>query len=310
MVLKMSFTVAVSTVGMMLLYAFPGFIMIKSGLLKNSAISDFAKLLMYVCQPALIVYSFMKVEFSLKTVKEMLFVFVFIFIFQTAVLLFFFFLFRKKRSDVKYRVYTLATCFGNCAFMGVPILEALLPDYPEAIVFSAVFSLSMNILGWSLGSAIITNNRKYMSAKKIFLNPAVLSLIVAIPLFVTGIELPSQLDGMITILARMTTPLCMIIMGMRLATESLREVFGHISQYLIILVKQMIFPLFALLILLPLPIEHNMKAAIYIMASCPVASVVLNFAEMLGEGQDSAANLVLLGTSMSAVTIPVMVLLI
>lgn len=305
----MSFTVALSTVGVMLLYALPGFVMIKTKLLQSSAISAFAKLLMYICQPALIIYSFIKVDFSVKTLKEMLIVFVFIFAFQTAVLLLFFFLFRKKRNEVKYRVYNLAVCFGNCAFMGVPILEALLPDYPEAVVFSAVFSLSMNILGWSLGSAIITNDRKYMSVKKIFLNPAVLSLLVAIPLFVSGVELPSQLDNMITVLARMTTPLCMIIMGMRLATESLKAVFGRISQYGIIFIKQIIFPLLALLILLPLPIDQNMRASLYIMCCCPVASVVLNFAEMLGAGQDDAANLVLLGTSLSALTIPVMVLI-
>jgi predicted permease len=36
---------------------------------------------------------------------------------------------------------------------------------------------------------------------------------------------------------------------------------------------------------------------------------VLNFAEMLGEGQETAANLVLLSTLFSALTIPVMVLI-
>ena len=98
--LKMSFTVALSTVGVMLLYALPGFVMIKTKLLQSSAISAFAKLLMYICQPALIIYSFIKVDFSVKTLREMIIVFVFIFAFQTAVLLLFFFLFRKKRNTV------------------------------------------------------------------------------------------------------------------------------------------------------------------------------------------------------------------
>ena len=46
------------------------------------------------------------------------------------------------------------------------------------------------------------------------------------------------------------------------------------------------------------------------MMACPAASVVLNFAEMLGEGQETAANLVLLSTMLSALTIPLMVLLV
>ena len=41
----------------------------------------------------------------------------------------------------------------------------------------------------------------------------------------------------------------------------------------------------------------------------PVASVVLNFAEIAGEGQKKAASLVLLGTILSIVTLPLMMLL-
>jgi predicted permease len=148
-----------------------------------------------------------------------------------------------------------------------------------------------------------------MSAKKILLNPAVVSLAVAVPLFVSGAALPSQLDGMVTLLARMTTPLCMLIMGMRLATVALRSLFATPAQYLIVLLKGFAFPLLALGLLLLFPVEENLRAAVYIMMACPTASVVLNFAEMLGEGQETAANLVLLSTLFSALTIPVMVLI-
>ena len=233
-----SFFIALATVGVMLLYACPGYIMVKTGLIKSNAIADFAKLLMYVCQPALTVYSFMQVDFSLSMVGNMLFVFLFVLLLFAAALLFFrFVIFRKKAQNVRYRIYTLALCFSNCAFMGVPVLEALLPGYPQAVAFSAMFALAMNVLGWTLASAIITNDRKYMSAKKILLNPAVVSLVVAVPLFVSGAALPPQLDGMVTLLARMTTPLCMLIMGMRLATVALRSVFARPAQYIIIILK-------------------------------------------------------------------------
>ena len=306
-----SFFIALATVGVMLLYACPGYLMVKSGLIKGTAIADFAKLLMYVCQPALTIYSFMQVDFSFTIVGNMVFVFLFVLVLYAAALLFFrFVLFRKKAGNVRFRIYTLALCFSNCAFMGVPVLEALLPGYPQAVAFSAMFALAMNVLGWTLASAIITNDRKYMSAKKILLNPAVVSLVVAVPLFVSGASLPSQLEGMVTLLARMTTPLCMLIMGMRLATVALRSVFASPAQYLIVCLKGFAFPLLALALLFLFPVEENLRTAVYIMMACPTASVVLNFAEMLGEGQETAANLVLLSTLFSALTIPVMVLLV
>ena len=305
-----SFLIALSTVSVMLLYAMPGYLLVKTKLIKRESISDFAKLLMYVSQPSLIIYSMMRVESSKELLGDMIFVFAFLIILMTAILLFFrLVIFRKRAKEVRYRIYTLATCFSNCAFMGVSILEALLPEYPQSVAFSAMFSLAMNILGWTLGSAIITDNKKYMSVKKIILNPAVLSLIVAIPLFLLDVELPQKLSEMIILLARMTTPLCMLIMGMRLACARIRSVFSAPMQYLIIALKQVLLPIVALFLLMLFPVSNELRASVYIMIACPVASVVLNFAEMLGEGQETAANLVLLSTGLSALTIPIMVLI-
>lgn len=305
-----TFLIALGVVSTMLIYAMPGFILIKTKIVKKDQISAFAKLLMYVLSPCLVFNSLTRNEFSVDLVKEMLIGFAFIFLAFLLGLIIFFFIFKKKSDDVKYRIYNLATTLANCAFMGVPILEALLPDYPQAIAFSAMASLALNILGWSVASYIISRDKKYISIKKILLNPATIALVVAIPFFVFQIEIPDLINNMIVLLAKMTTPLCMLIMGMRLACASFKKVFLVPSQYLIVAIKQIIFPLIVYLILLPLPLAGEMKASIYILMACPVASVVLNFSEMIGEGQENASSLVLLGTLLSSITIPVMSLLI
>ena len=305
-----SFFAALTTVGVMLFYAVPGFALVKGGLVKSEGISNFAKLLMFVCSPMLVIYSFLRVEFSWALVWKMIFAF----FFAVGVMLLFVYafsvIFKKKGDDPAYRIYTLATVFPNCAFMGVPILQAVLPDYPEAVAFSVMFSMALNLSSWTVGSYIITKDKKYISAKKVLLNPQVFALLVAIPLFAFGVKLPVKLDDMITLLGKMTTPLCMLIMGMRLATTPVKGIFLKPMQYLIIGIKQLLLPLLVYLVLLPLPLDFNMKATMYIIFACPVASVILSFAEMLGEGQRTAANMVLLGTSLSAITIPIMCLLI
>ena len=305
-----TFLIALGVVSTMLLYAMPGFILIKTKVVQKDQISAFAKLLMYVCSPCLVFNSLTRNTFSMSLFKEMLIGFAFIFSAFLIGLITFFFIFKKKSDDVKYRIYNLATTLANCAFMGVPVLEALFPDYPQAIAFSAMASLALNILGWSVASYIISRDKKYISIKKILLNPAVIALVVAIPFFAFNVEIPDLINSMIVLLAKMSTPLCMLIMGMRLACASFKKVFLVPSQYLIVLIKQVIFPLVAFLILLPLPLADEMKASLYILTACPVASVVLNFSEMIGEGQEQASCLVLLGTLLSAITIPVMSLLI
>ena len=74
---------------------------------------------------------------------------------------------RKKQSDPRVRICTAATAFGNTGFMGIPLLEALLPEYPEAVAFASAFFIAMNLLMWTVGSAIITRDRKYVRLKKV-----------------------------------------------------------------------------------------------------------------------------------------------
>lgn len=307
------FQIALFAVLNLLLFAIPGFLLVKSKMIKQDSISAFAKLLMYVCQPSLMIYSFLQVEKSAPLVKNMLIFFAITLVLQAVVILFFFFCVRKKKEDVRYRICAVASAFGNCAFLGVPLLEKMLPNYPEAIVFSNMFAISMNLLGWTLSSYIISLDRKYISVKKLVLNPAVLSCFVGIPLFACGVtigKLPTFLSDFVTLLARMCTSLCMLIMGMRLATIPIKELFNKPYIYGMVFVKQILYPLLGLLVVYFLPLEDNMKITLFILCSAPIAAVVQNYAEIIGKGQDTAANLVLFGTFSSVLTIPLMSLIV
>ena len=306
----MEFMITVYTVGTMLLYSLPGYALVKCKKIAPTSISAFATVLMYVCQSCLVVYSFQKVTYTPQLFRDMMIFFALGLFIQSLLIGIYYLIFRKKYSDVKYRIVTIAGAFGNCAFMGVPLLEHLLPDYPQAVVFSAVYSIAMNLIGWTVASAIIANDKKYIKVKNFILNPAVIALCVALPLFFKGAYIGDTLLGeAVFLLGRMTTPMCMLIMGMRLASVSLMPVITRKLNYLVLFLKQIAMPIIGLAVVLFLPIDTNMKLTFYIICCCPIASVVLNFSEMLGQGQEMAANLVLLGTFTSIFTIPVMMLL-
>lgn len=304
-----NFLITFSTVLIMICYAIPGFILVRTGQIKENAIPAFAKVLMYVCSPCLTIYTIANLKYSFTIVKEVIIVLVSSLAIQILILMVSRFIFRRHTEDVKYRVCTIATAMGNCGFMGVPLLEAVMPEHPEALAMSTAYCVGMNLIGWTIASAIISNDVKYMKVHKALLNPAVLSLIVAIPLFVTETKLPSQLNNMVTLLGKMSLPMCMLIMGMRLATMELKNLFNDKMQYFIIFVKQIVMPVIALLIFMALPVAPYLKKTMFILSASPVASVVLNFSEMIGEGQKTAANLVLLGTLSSVITIPLLMLI-
>lgn len=313
-----AFLTTLYTVGIMLFCAVPGFILVKAKAVKPESISAFSKVLMFVCQPALTFYSFNKADFTPELGINLLIFFAVITVVQLIFIGTFFLIFRKRGAeDIRYRIATVATTMSNCSFLGVPLLEAIFPDWQNVAAYSMMYFLSMNLLGWTLVSAIITRDKKYVSVKKIFLNPAMLSVIVALPFFITGFKISAEngaflgaLDSMLTVLGKMTTPLCMIILGMRLATIKIKQMFTGPLQYISVAVNQIVFPLFTLGVLCLLQVNTELMLCMFIMCACPVASVVQNYAEMLGEGQDAAANTVLLGALFSIATLPLLALLI
>lgn len=305
----MQFSQTAVNVLIMLAYAVPGYLLVKSKAIKPDSISAFAKLLLYVCQPCLSIYSFQKVPYTPALLRNMgIFIGINLAI-MLLILAAMYLVFHKKYADNRYRVCTIAACLGNVGFLGVPLLEALLPQYPEAVAYSAVFIVTMNILSWTLGSAVLTGNKKFISVRKIIINPPVLSLAISLPLFFTNTTMPDVLFNGVTLLGKMTTPLCMLIVGMRFATAAPKELFIDWRLYMTAGVKLVLMPLIAFLITHWMPIDYSLKATMFILCCCPTASVVLNLSEIYSCCQKTAANLVLTSTLFSMVTIPLMLLI-
>ncbi len=312
------FWITLGAVALMLAYALPGFLFVKTRLISPEQTVVFSKLLLFVCQPALVVYSAQQLTRAINSgavsrgvmYKNIGVCALFALLLMLAFILVSFALLKSHYEDDRFRIYTLSTIFGNVGFFGIPLIETLLPSHPEAVAYSSVFSILMNVLAWTVASSIITGDKKYISLKKAVLNPSTLVLVFAIPLVILGIELPSSIGGAFTTLGKFSTPLCMIIMGMRLATVKPRELFGIPAQYLVSIVKNVGVGLVSFAILLVLPIDPTLKRTAFILCCCPIANICINFAELLGKGQKSAANLVLISTIGSVVTMPLMLMLI
>ncbi len=305
----MSFTVTLTTVLIMLAYSVPGYLLVRSGKISRQSIASFAVTLLYFCAPFQTLFAMQQIELSGYMIRRLALSMVLGLVLMGSMLGIVYFALRRRQHLIPVRICTVAAAMGNCGFMGLPLLQALMPDYPQAVAFAAAFFLSMTILMWTVVSFIITRDRRYISLKKVFLNPNTIAMIVSLMLFAAGVHLGGQLAGMVELLSRMATPLCMLILGMRLACIPIRPMFTSGLQYLAIGLKLIAFPLFALALCSILPVERQFAQTIYIICCVPVGNLVLSFSEMLGEGQDVAANVVLLSTFLSMLTIPLMLTL-
>ncbi|MBR2325073.1 MAG: AEC family transporter [Clostridia bacterium] len=305
-----TFLVALGAVAILLAAAVPGYVLKKKNMVSEDTMPSLSKILLYICTPCLSIYTFKNATFSMEMLGNIGVFSLLALLVQVIILGIAYLLFRRKMKEPLYRIMTIACALGNCAFFGIPILEALYPETASGLlIYTSVYAIIMNVIGWTIGAAIISQNLKYVSVKKVLLNPATVALVLAVPFFVFEIPLPESLDSMISLIGRMATPISMLIMGMRLATTDLKRLFTTKQIYIAIFMKQFVMALVCLLLVAFLPVDGGMKAVLYIICCCPVASVVLNFSEILGEGQKEAASAVLLSTLFSIVTLPIMVLL-
>ena len=306
------FSITVSNVLLYLLYLFPGWLLCRAKLAKPEHMSSASAILLYICGPCMFLNALTDLNASPALTARMgLFLLISLGA-ELLMMLLILLILGKKRSMFRYRMLSIASVMGNVAFFGLPIVKALFPEAPEAPVYSCIFCVSLNIVGWTMGAFTLTSDRKYISLKAAFLNPTVISVLAGFVLYLTGAKylLPSLfLNGFKTV-GGISTPLSLLILGIRLATMTPKELFVHRTIWLIMGLKLLVFPLFCWGITLLFPLDPVFRSAMLILGATPCAGIILNLAEMHGNGQEMAANCALLSTLLSILTIPLLSLLI
>ena len=305
------FQIAFSNVLLTLLYIIPGFLICKFKKAAAEHLSSISAILVYVCSPCLMVNSFLNLDFSWRGFGNMALFFLATAVLQIVFMVILYLIFRKKYTDSKYRILTIGAVLGNVGFFGLPIVRAILPDNPEVMCYSSVFVMSMNLLSFTMGVFCLTNDKKFISFKSALLNPTTFSIMVALPLYFFGVRryLPPLLLNGISLVGNMSTPLCMIVLGIRLATVSFKKLFTRPIIYIICALKLLVFPLFCYFAVYFIPLDFSFKASILILSAVPDASFILTLAEIHQSETELAANCVLVTTLLCFITIPVLVLL-
>ncbi len=307
----MSFSVTFTNVLMTLLYILPGYAMCKAKKASAQHLPTMSAILVYICSPCLVISNFIRLAYSHQQSLNMVLFFFITLVLQAIFMMTLYFLLRKKYDDSRYRIVTIGSVLGNVGFFGLPLIKALLPGNPEVLCYSSIYVISMNILVFTMGVYCLTKNTKFLSLKSAFLNPSMAGLAIGLPIYLLGLGkfIPDPLVDGLELLGTMTTPVCMVILGVRLASVSFKKLFCRPFVYLACLGKLVVFPLFCYGLVRLLPVDASIQTSVFILSSTPCASIILNMAEMHRSETELSANCVLLSTLLCIVTIPVLMLL-
>ncbi len=307
----MEFKTTLVNVSLMLFYLLIGYVLAKTDKACDKHARTLSSLLLYVSGPAMIISAFLNLEYSKDYLKEMGLFFITTLILQIAVVFILYLILKRKFTDAKYRILTFGAVCGNVGFFGLPLVCAIFPDKPIVSVYSSVYVMSMNLIAFTLGVFLITQNKKFISLKAAVLNPTTIAILVALPLYIFNVSFPQTINDTIGLLGKMSTPLCMIILGLRMSAMKISDIFKSKFAYLACALKLIIFPLFCYLCVYFLPfLDPTFKAAILILSAAPSGATILSLAELHQSEQELCASVVLLCTLLCIITIPVISLII
>lgn len=305
----MDFLTTISSVGALFLLAVPGFILAKIKLIKPEHIGVLVCVLLYVNQPFIMIDAFITKTYENSLLVNIGIVFLVGVISQIFIMFLGKLIFRADNNRLRGNAYSYASAIGNVGFMGIPVVSVLLPENAEAILYVSVFLMSFNLVAWTIGIYALTGNKKDISIKKALLNPPIIAMIVALPIFFLRVKLPSFLTLPISYLAMMNTPLAMIILGAKFAWIRLRELVSGWGVYLTCFIKLVACPLIVYGCLYPFEISRTVKIVLIILSAMPSANMVLMHAERFGGDTVAATKAVMLTTVASILTIPLIMLL-
>lgn len=326
--MEIKFIDVLITVIFLILLAAPGFIFAKLKMLPEKAAETVSVIVLYCCQSVLVITSFQKKAFDPQIGLNMLWVALIALCVHFIMFAILKLVFIGKSADDKVRVMKFASVFSNCGFMGFPFLQSLFSHnvelLSEIMIYGAVIIAVFNLLTWTFGVYIMTGDKKQVSFKKIALNPVIISLIIGFVLFVVLpcpiVDLAadgSTLDSIFTklmqsmnYLADMVTPCSMIVIGIRLANVNLKQLFLDKRAYISAFFKLIVMSLVAILAVAFLPVDVTVKYAIFFLLSMPSATNTAMFAVKFGGDGDFASVCVLLSTTLSVITIPLLYMVI
>lgn len=299
-----------SNVALMIVYMIIGFLLCKSKKAEVGHAKSLSALLIYILAPAMVINAFLQLEYSKEGLQNIIKYFVVTLLAQLIFMGLIYIVLRKKYSDSKYRILTVGAVLGNVGFIGMPIISSVFPDDPIVLCYSSINVLTMNLIVFTLGVFFITNDKKYVSIKSAILNPTTIAIFIALPLFFFNVHLPDVAASAVSILAKSVTPICMIILGMRLSESNLKVLFTRPFVYATSVLKLVVFPVLMFLLVHWLPMMDDiMKATCVILAMCPSAAIIESLAELHDCEQELAANVVLLASILCVVTIPLMTMI-
>ena len=295
---------AATNVGVLYIIVAVGYICDKFKIYTEETARKTVNFLLYFVASCTLVNSFIKIEATPDTVGKFFTAFGVSAATHTIAILINILTFRNKQNE-KNAVYKFASIYGNVAFMALPLAQAVLGD--EGVLYCAGGAVVFNLFTFTHGVKLMGKEGTKLSAKKLLINPGVIAVVVGLPIFLTGVELPYLVTRPVEMLADLNTPVAMLVFGTYLSKTDLKSMLFDKKIYAVALMKLIVLPIICMGVYYLCGLKGTLLTAVIITASVPSANNTFMFASVYGRDAATASKTVALVSFLSILTMPVII---
>lgn len=282
-----------------------GFVGAKLKIIDESLNKGLSNLLINIALPCLIISTF---DFSFS--KEMAYNSMLVIIITFLIILLSIFLSKflfYKYNKKEQQVLKFIAIFSNSGFMGFPVVLSVYGK--EGLFYSSIYNVVFTLLVWTYGVYLFSEKKDIGSLKKLLVNPAIISTFIGIFIFIFSIKLPSPVQGTLSMVGSMTVPISMLVIGASLLNIRFIDMATGFEMYYVSFIRLLIVPIILILALKLIDLPYILEGTVVILTAMPAATLSAIFAEAQDGDVELASKIIFVSTILSAITIPLIILL-
>ncbi len=216
-----------------------------------------------------------------------------------------------EKNEKTRGVMRFCSVFANNGFLGIPLAIAVFGR--DSLVFTLLIAPNIlnNILIYTLGAYLMSGDRRCISLKKAFLNPVLLAFLLGVVCKLLRVaDYVPEVVSFSDYFSNLVTPISMTVLGMKLGTVRMKSLFCSWKVYYVSALKLVVFPIIVVgLLLLGRELLGSLQytemlLCMFIAFATPTASLGTTFADEFGSDTSSAVAFTLGSTMLSSLTIP------
>lgn len=220
---------------------------------------------------------------------------------------------RSSRKSFETERFALA--YSNCAFMGIPLVQATFGA--DGVFYLTAFITSFNVFMWTHGVLLMSGGgetsakQRLKSLLKVLFSPAIIAVALGLLCFFSGLRLPVVIAEPLEYLGAMNTPVAMLVSGATIAKAGLSDCFKNKNVYILQAFKLIVVPTLLAALFVPAQlfgIDGTIVNTVLVAAAAPTASATIMFAYKFGRDERCASNHFALSTVASIITIPLIMM--